>query len=78
MNSLLKENWSTLYGQMFVVYKDNLSENELLELNRNIYKYGANLGLADELNVNSIDYIKEDIILIVPIAICVLFFSCNQ
>ena len=64
---------STLYGQMFVVYKDNLSENELLELNRNIYKYGANLGLADELNVNSIDYIKEDIILIMPIAICVLF-----
>lgn len=64
---------STLYGQMFVVYKDNLSDNELLELNRNIYKYGANLGLDDELNVNSIDYIKEDIILIMPIAICALF-----
>lgn len=64
---------STLYGQMFVVYKDNLSDTELLELNRNIYKYGSNLGLADELNVNSINYIKEDIILIMPIAICVLF-----
>ncbi len=63
----------TLYGQMFVTYKNNLNDSELLDLNRNLYKYGSNLGLSDELNINSKNYIKEDIILIFPIALCVLF-----
>lgn len=64
---------STLYGQMFVTYKNNLNDAELLDLNRSLYKYGSNLGLSDELNINSKNYIKEDIILIFPIALCVLF-----
>lgn len=61
-----------VFGQMFVTYEKNLNVTELLSLNRNLYKYGANFGLNDELNINSINYIRQDIMLIFPITMCIL------
>lgn len=64
-----------LCGQIFITYKDNLKDSEILDLNREMYNYGATYGLADEVNINSLNYIKSDIMLIFPITLCLLILT---
>ncbi|MCD7742426.1 MAG: hypothetical protein LUI06_09500 [Ruminococcus sp.] len=63
-------------GVMFVSYKDGLTDNEKSELHRTLYTFSGNLiGLNDELNVNSLSYIRSDILLILPVCICILVLA---
>lgn len=61
--------------QMFVTYNDHLNDNDILELNREMYKYGDTYSLSDELNINSINYIKSDINLIAPMTLCLIILA---
>lgn len=62
-------------GITFIKYKDGLSSEETEEIDRKIYKMGGILKLSEELNKSSIEYLSEDILLILPICISVLIIS---
>lgn len=62
-------------GRVFVKYKTGLNDDEQLQLHRKLYKYGPLFNLSEELNKSSLAYIWEDIILILPISICILVLS---
>ena len=61
-------------GALFVVYEKGLNDEEKLELNRKLYQFGALMDLS-ELNQNSIEYLKSDITLILPISLCILILT---
>lgn len=61
-------------GVLFVVYEKGLNDEEKLELNRKLYQFGALMDLS-ELNQNSIEYLKSDITLILPISLCILILT---
>jgi hypothetical protein len=63
------------HGINFIKYKDGLSGEQITAIDSEIYKFGGVLRLSEELNKNSIEYISEDIILILPICVCVLIIS---
>jgi hypothetical protein len=63
------------HGINFIKYKDGLSREQITAIDSEIYRFGGILQLSEELNKNSIEYISEDIILILPICVCVLIIS---
>lgn len=62
-------------GVNFITYKNGLSGGQISEINSGLYSMGSYLKLSEELNKNSMAYISEDIILILPICICVMIIS---
>jgi hypothetical protein len=67
-------------GIVFVIYKDGLGKEAKLDLHRTLYCYGSNFKLREELNSASLKYIFKDVMLLMPITIClfamVLVCSC--
>lgn len=61
-------------GITFVMYKKGLSKEQTAEIENKIYQMGGTLRLS-ELNKNSLKYISKDIVLVMPICICVLILS---
>lgn len=61
-------------GTLFVLYEKDLNDEEKLELHRNLYQYGPPIDLS-ELNKNSIQYLKSDITLILPISLCIFILT---
>ena len=62
-------------GIIFIKYKDGLSDEEADAIKGELFKMGGFLNLSDELNKKSIEYLSEDIMLILPICICVFIIS---
>lgn len=62
-------------GIIFIKYEDGLSDKEADSIKGELFKMGGFLNLSEELNKKSIEYLSEDIMLILPICICVFIIS---